>query len=625
VGTDFESCDWRSVVEEADAKRCEMYFSLFFAKAKKADEDGDGDQAVALRLLGSVASLRLNPESASEPLLPMMVMGGRRSAVLDDFDSSQMDLLAGVMPSIEDAELRARVADVVWVKRRDFEAAELAVLSYLASAQNLENPEEWSPCAYRIERAFRIAVSLGNNREPLDRVVTHIESVLERRGPTDRLFLSARMMDLLLECGRGDSKRYADLCETLARKAVDDLRWYVAREYWEKKARWHRTAKEYDAERGARTEIARVHSDEAEAALAKSPPSYMTAAIHQRDAVEALRRAGVPREVVQEAHKKLLEYQKKSTAELHAFSSGFDASDIVRDAIELVKGRTFEDALVVLALIAHPSSVGALRSHVERQAQELFFVHHVPAMLLDKEGKVTGRMPGVHSEPDEDAEKLLLAHMFKHAVFEYGITAQCRIAPAAERIALEHEVEARTFLPIVSNNPMVPEGREYVYARGLYAGLKGDLLEATHLLIPQFENSVRFVLEQCGVITSGLDADGIQEVHDLNRTLRLPETCKAFGEDTTFALRTLLVERSGSNLRNRMAHGLMAHEEFFSYETFYLWWLILRLCAAPLIKAAKQPECSQQDPASEQDTSKRDEDAPDDSEGPETGSNGSAT
>lgn len=45
-----------------------------------------------------------------------------------------------------------------------------------------------------------------------------------------------------------------------------------------------------------------------------------------------------------------------------------------------------------------------------------------------------------------------------------------------------------------------------------------------------------------------------------------------------FDLQGLLVERFGANLRNRMAHGLMADIEFTTPTVLYLWWLVLRIC-----------------------------------------------
>jgi len=52
----------------------------------------------------------------------------------------------------------------------------------------------------------------------------------------------------------------------------------------------------------------------------------------------------------------------------------------------------------------------------------------------------------------------------------------------------------------------------------------------------------------------------------------------------------LLIERSGSNLRNRMAHGLINDSEFNSPIMSYLWWVTLRLCCLPILKQQQQVE-----------------------------------
>jgi hypothetical protein len=154
------------------------------------------------------------------------------------------------------------------------------------------------------------------------------------------------------------------------------------------------------------------------------------------------------------------------------------------------------------------------------------------------------------------------------------------------RCNLEHGARINDILSIVSHSPFVPPEREYLFAKGLYAGLTGDFFTSTHILIPQIENSIRYLLWRGGKITSGLDNRGIQNEHDLNSTLRRPDVDSIFDEDTLFDLKCLLVEHAGSNLRNRMAHGLISDGEFMSPLMSYVWWLTLRLCCLPIINAA---------------------------------------
>jgi Domain of unknown function (DUF4209) len=118
--------------------------------------------------------------------------------------------------------------------------------------------------------------------------------------------------------------------------------------------------------------------------------------------------------------------------------------------------------------------------------------------------------------------------------------------------------------------------------------LRSDLDIVAHLLIPQFEHSIRYILAQRGVITSSIDQDGIQKEYNLNRTLYMAEIKDAFGSDVVFHLQRILVEPLGANLRNRMAHGLMSSEEFQSIPVAYLWWLLLQLVSLPVIKYQRQ-------------------------------------
>jgi len=112
-------------------------------------------------------------------------------------------------------------------------------------------------------------------------------------------------------------------------------------------------------------------------------------------------------------------------------------------------------------------------------------------------------------------------------------------------------------------------------------------MTSTHILIPQIENSVRYLLLKRGLITSGIDNknNGIQKEKYLTSTLypsQYPEITSIFDQDTLFNLQGLLVEHSGSNLRNIMAHGLISDNEFNSPIMSYLWWVTLRLCCLPI-------------------------------------------
>jgi hypothetical protein len=590
---DFEELQWEDLVKKSDKKECFSYFPIFFAKAQEAKVAGEAKAEEIFILLGGVTSMMLKESSTTEPFAPMFVKPEYQSAVIDDFCDEHLRVLSEIVFDILDPEIRARIADILWIKKRDIRIAELAIKSYLESAIVLEDPIQWTHCAERIERAFRLGASLGKNAGYLDQVISHIEAVLDKYNGEDPKFLSNKLMGFLLEQRKGDGKKYSLLSEKLAKRAESNGDWYRARTYWETKAQWYSIEKDETNKRAALIQAAETYVKDAEAAIKREKPSHMIASAHLQHAIEAYRRIGGEKERLEELHRILLEYQEKSTNELEIVSTEINLTNEVKKAIERVKGKKLHEAIFELALIINSPGFNDLKNQVQELAKEYPIRHLFNTVAINEKGKVTDHRASLFSNNSKEIETAMRANMFEQAKLHQTIHIQGIIEPARNQINLEHNIRLSDFLPIVSNNPLIPEGREHIYAQGLHAGMIGDFLLAAHLLIPQFENSIRYVLAQRGILTSGIDSEGVQDEHSLNKTMYLPEMIEIFGEDITFDLQGLLVERFGANLRNRMAHGLIPYNAFYSVEVCYLWWLVLRLCCLPMIMKIKGSKAQQ--------------------------------
>ncbi len=117
----------------------------------------------------------------------------------------------------------------------------------------------------------------------------------------------------------------------------------------------------------------------------------------------------------------------------------------------------------------------------------------------------------------------------------------------------------------------------------MWSGLHADYATATHFLIPQVEHALRVIAEAGGAHVVQMKRNGTQEDMTLNQVLGLPQIRAAFGPAIAFYLRVLLVEHFGSNLRNRVAHGLVDSAHFFAADTVYFWWVTLSLCLIPFV------------------------------------------
>jgi hypothetical protein len=297
----------------------------------------------------------------------------------------------------------------------------------------------------------------------------------------------------------------------------------------------------------------------------------------------------------EEVHKLLIWYQEESLKELATISHEIDMSEEVEQARAYIRGKEFQDALSALALLGASNSVFRLRQDVEKLAREFPLAHLFPAVIVNETGKIVAKRTTsiLSSDPSEAAEATRF-EMYINATYYQTIYAQAFIEPARDQINLEHSVGVNDLLPIVSRSSFVPPERQYLFSKGLYAGLTGDFLVSTHILVPQIENSIRYLLWKRGVLTLELDDRGIQSELNLDAILYHPDIISVFDEDTLFDLRSLLVEPTGGNLRNRMVHGLINDNGFLSPLMSYLWWLTLRLCCLPIL--IDQQKIEQSDP-----------------------------
>jgi hypothetical protein len=582
---DFDKVEWRSVIEDSETKECHSYDSRFFAKSKEAAEIGNERSEEVWTLLGAICSFHMNAGNKDEPFGPMLVMQTGRSAIVADLTPEHLQALTDIFPNIDDPEMRARIGDVLWLTKRDFHAAVTAVEAYLESAIALEDPDEWTRGFERIERAFRLSATLGKKAGAYEKVVSHIENVLDKYNGDDPLYLSAKLMNLLLEHRHGDPVKYSMICSKVAIRSEVNGNYTHAREYWDIKSKWDSLAKNQGEEKSAKINVAETFVKEATQAN-----SALVAAKWLEQAIQVYRRIGGQKERIDEIHTQLVEVQKRTPEEMQEFHHQQDATELIESSIAKVTGKSLYDGIFALCLLVSPPKVSRLKKQAEDSFKNHVFRFLFPGVIVNEKGKVIGRQPNLNSSDPEEVERAVRAEMFSQAQFDHNVDVQGVIEPARRQLLQEHNVNLSDFQSLVKYSPFVPENREQLYARGLYAGMTGDYIVSAHILIPQIENSIREILEHKGITVSKVDEQGIQNERDLNDILYEPALKDVLGEDIVFDLQGLLIERHGSNFRNRLAHGLISDDGFYIVEVPYIWWLILRIVCLPVIANLREQQ-----------------------------------
>ena len=612
-------------------------------RLQTAQEAGD-DKAVAVCRLLSVALM------LSHPWSPRRAGGTPSPGSADaedapptfELDDGTYTYLGQVLPLIQEPDVRARVADLLWSRdtgngKKDFKAGMAAVPAYLESASVFETPGgHWPHAHVRVSRACDIATRL-NNRDLKRQVVEHIGKVLAAHTPpapsadgAERIdtpqesnesaskpsLYPAKLMRLLQHYGAADAQKHGDLAVSLAKQSASAGEPRFSREYLEVAALLRRPQAEAEAV-ALRAQAAEVLVSEAEnfvRTMDFKPLAFLMGGRKIEEAIQELRTLAGAATVagdaaggerlsrrVEELRRLHVHYEKQGVGATVTVRHSADATDVVAMVLKVVEGQTKAEGLLAFACLPAAIPEEYVRQGEMEERQTYLFLPFFETILTNAQGRTVARRSGSSAPPSSvmggteeagtspDDDPNVRTRMFERARMLCHGMSQVFVHSLRERLCRDHAFTSRDFELIANASPFVPVGREHLFARGLHAGMHGDFAVAVSLLVPQVEYALAYMVsaahhEPDGAGNARTD-DAAGDIN-LNTALRDPNQsavlAAAFGpqgNDLVFTLRMILVERFGANLRPRMAHGLMSYDEFFDDAISpYLWWLTLHLC-----------------------------------------------
>ncbi len=575
-------------------------WEAFHAAAEQATEDGRQSHAKVLWLLGDACSMMLSPKSINEPFKPDFVTRRKRSTIPDDLSDTDITFLSEIIDSIDDPWLKARLADLVWLRKRprDVRFALTAIDSYRSTPIDCKTWASGGRGCW--ERAISLARMLNaGSGDHLKEIEEAVIKAFDSATRQDGLF-TLRLADLLFDTGLGRDKQsiIAQKLESLAREFDNESDLPSAREFFTASAKWFKAAGDNAKFAEMTVAVAESFVKEAGARIASDKPSHMVAAGFYEDAIQTYRT--IPRserpihrvdERLKELQLRLNESGTRALGEMGVISTpGIDLSPCIEDARSSVRGKSAMEALEAFVNIHPYPKVKELRQQVIENLQKYPLQAIISGIVMGRDGRVVAKRPGMSlsDTPSEDDEIGIRAEMVHDHGIMVGMVVQGRILPALEVLQLEHRLRESDFIYLASRSPIVPIGRERLFGMALFAGYDHDFVTALHLLVPQIEHMVRFHLKSAGVKTTTLDSKGIETENGLSTLMDLPECEKIFGKDLTFEIKTLFCDAFGPNLRNELAHGLLDDKSCQTAYAVYAWWLGLKLVFNTFWNAARQ-------------------------------------
>ena len=588
--------DVDSPIAKVETPTCEYYSDPFGQTAKEAAEKGEEQKAAVYRFLQVIVGFWPSFDTPSQPFVPMWQMEGKRSLIPSDLTGADTEVIRALAKQTSDPALRARLHDVLWELAKDHVAGAEAAGCYVVEAEKLDVAGDWTFAVTSFKRALYLASRFGRNKPLFEDAAESLATAAKRAAQSVDTFHCCQLMRLMLQIGIGDPREFAGIASSIAAaaQASGDIR--KAKAYWEIEAEWQKRAKDSVAEKNASLAAAEAGVVEAENRTHGNGASFLAAASLLATAIEELRRAGAAKERIAELRRRLNEWQEHSLGEFKTFSTELDISKLIIGARDHVKANDFPQAALKLAFGQGLSDPKALTDEVVKAAKQAPLTYLMGAAIVDNQGRTTARKESPFNLKGEAAEQALEAEAFSHATrFHWPLRVDGFIEPARMQVLNDHKPTFQDLFFIVRNNPFIPPGHEGIFLRGLHAGFHGDFIVATHLLTPQIENSLRYVLESHDVDVSNLMSDGTQPVKILGAIFGMAETKQIFGEALCFELRACLIEKTGFDFRNRVAHGFVHEGECYSTAGVTVWWLVLRICLTPIFQSIVGRQTTEQD------------------------------
>lgn len=572
----------RDVCDEVQrgTQRDPLWYHEAFGKRAKATEDArDVEASEGCRLLAAVFSMYFKG-GPDGPFGPLVVWpDGRRSFLPRDLKAEDAAKLMELIDCASDPVFVARIADVLWIATKDHEYARKAFRAYLESAHT--ETDSWVPKRDWLGRAADLAMALGKKAPERAEITAEVEELFEASRADcftrERGHWPAALADILIANRlSSDWEKLGDDCVAIARRFPIAPGCDEPRRYYELASGAYQVGGLSAKAHEARLAIARHWEAEAGAFKAAGGDSFQVSHRFEQ-AIHAYRKAGGERERVQVLMRDLKQANEKMITEMKAVSVPMDVEPLVREAERMMAGKAGMAAVESFAALYEPAAYADVRRGALSQSQASPLMALIGAKIVTAEGNVAANIPGM----TEDEAAKVQAMVVQGYTMRQNVVGATVLEVARRAIGDGPDDSWRSAVrELIHTSGFAPQDRRDILERAMNAGFIGDRVVFAHLAIPQIENSLRVMFRNRGLPITTMNAKGIQEERDLNSLLADEAAKVVLGEALAWEMRSLLIERTGPNLRNRLCHGLLGADDFDRPAMNVLLWLTVSLLLA---------------------------------------------
>ena len=168
-----------------------------------------------------------------------------------------------------------------------------------------------------------------------------------------------------------------------------------------------------------------------------------------------------------------------------------------------------------------------------------------------------------------------------------NINVELLLKAIFDKLILEFEISTEDFMQKFNRWELLDNKNIPFIEHGISRFLEKDYLSALHILVPQFESTVRRMFSKAGYSTTSIRKGNTQQEVTFNEFLLRDEVKSAFGNDVHKLIQIVMVEQSGLIIRNEIAHGLIEFSKINYTKCILIVYLFLVLTRYNIEKMTK--------------------------------------
>lgn len=200
------------------------------------------------------------------------------------------------------------------------------------------------------------------------------------------------------------------------------------------------------------------------------------------------------------------------------------------------------------------------------------------------------KTPNFYSDKEEDRDKFNL--LKKREIYSsYIQMSSINILYLKRLLKIYCNIDYSLIESICAYSGLINLNKVNLFSKAIFMCYEDDYVSGLSILIPQIEDWIRYILNIGGINTRNRDRkNNFDQELSLDQLLinKKEDLIKIFGEELYFEINTLFSnEDLCFNLRNRLSHGLIGYDTFYSYPYIYSWVLIFNIIFANFLNNTK--------------------------------------